>query len=125
METRKCEIFFKKFKIDEIEFCPYSEFPYAEKKLPWLRQYQSYISNWYVNGKVFTSTTTWEPKNLIFFFSKKFEIEFDLYFDLCWRAEIIQVGLNMHLYVDIGDASSSLWGSTSSSVYFSMYDVMW
>ena len=48
------------------------------------------------------------------FFSKKFEIEFDLYFDLCWRAELIQVGLNMHLYVDIGDASSSLWGSTSS-----------
>ena len=26
-----------------------------------------------------------KPKNLIFF-SKKFEIEFDLYFDLCWRA---------------------------------------
>ena len=50
------------------------------------------------------------------FFSKKFEIEFELYFDLCWRAEInIQVGLNMHLYVDIGDASSSFWGSTSSS----------
>ena len=84
-----------------------------EKKTPWLRQYQSYISNWYVNGKVFTSTTTWEPKNLIFFW-KRFEIEFDLYFDLCWRAKIIQVGLNMHLYVDIGDASSSLWGSTSS-----------
>ena len=103
--------FFKKFEID---FCPYPEFPYAEKKKsPWLRQYQSYISNWYVNGKVFTSTITWEPKNLIFFF-KKFEIEFDLYFDLCWRPEIIQVGLNMHLYVDIGDASSSLWGSTSS-----------
>ena len=68
-----------------------------KKKTPWVRQYQSYISNWYVNGKVFTSTTAWEPKNLIFFFSKKFEIEFDLYFDLCWRAEIIQVGLNMHL----------------------------
>ena len=63
--------FFKKFEIDEIEFCPYPEFPYAEKKkTPWLRQYQSYISNWYVNGKVFTSTTTWEPKNLIFFFKK-------------------------------------------------------
>ena len=89
-----------------------------EKKSPWLREYQSYISNWHVNGKVFTSTTAWEPKNLIFFFfSKKFEIEFDLYFDLCWRAYIIQVGLNMHLYVDIGDASSSLWRSTSS--YFS------
>ena len=85
-----------------------------EKKSPWLCWYQSYISNWYINGKVFMSTTTWEPK-IWFFFSKKFEIEFDLYFDLCWRAEInIQVGRNMHLYVDIGDASSSLWGSTSS-----------
>ena len=80
-----------------------------EKKSPWLRQYQSYVSNWYVNGKGFPSTTTWESKNLIFF-SKKFKIEFDLYFDLCWRAEIIQVGLKMHLYVDIGDASSSLEG---------------
>ena len=49
-----------------------------EAKSPWLRQYQSYISNWYINGKVFTSTTTWEPRNLIFF-SNKFEIEFDLY----------------------------------------------
>ena len=29
METQKCENFFKKF---EIEFCPYIEFPYAEKK---------------------------------------------------------------------------------------------
>ena len=55
-----------------------------------------------------------------FDFFLKFEIEFDLYFDLCWRAEInIQVGLklNMHLYVDIGDALSSLWGSTSSPEY--------
>ena len=52
------------------------------------------------------------------FFKKKFEIEFDLYFDLCWRAEIIQVGLDMHPYVDIGDASSSLWGSTSSFINF-------
>ena len=54
-------------------------------------------------------------KKFDFFFSKKFEIEFDLYFDLCQRAEIIQVGLNMNLYDDIGDASSSLLGSTSSS----------
>ena len=43
-----------------------------------------------------------------FFLSSK------LNFDLCRRAEIIQVGLNMHLYDDIGDASSSLRGSTSS-----------
>ena len=85
-----------------------------EMKSPWLRQYQSYISNWYINGKVFTSTTQWKNKNLNFF-SKKFEIEFwlvfwlftsttawrpknlnffsqkslKLNFDLCWQAEII------------------------------------
>ena len=35
-----------------------------------------------VNGKVFMSTTAWEPKYLIFF-SIKLEIKFDLYFDLC------------------------------------------
>ena len=101
METPKFEIFSKKVRILTFD---------EELKSTQLRQYQSYISNWHINGKVFTSTTPWEPKNLIFY-SKKFVIEFDL----CWRAEInIQVGLNMHLYVDIGDASSSLWGSTSS-----------
>ena len=64
--------FFKKFEIDKIEFCPYPEFPYAEKKkTPWLRQYQSYISNWYINGKVFTSTTAWEPNFFFFFFFQK------------------------------------------------------
>ena len=30
-----------------------------------------------------------------------------LNFDLCQRAEIIQEGLNMNMYDDIGDASSS------------------
>ena len=54
-----------------------------EKKSPWLCQYQSYISNWYINGKVFTSTTPWKPKNLIFF--KKV---WNSNFDLCWIAEI-------------------------------------
>ena len=59
-----------------------------EKKSPWLCQYQSYNSMWYVNGKAFEYYNM-GTKNLIFF-SKKFEIEFDL----CWRAEInIQVGL--------------------------------
>ena len=66
-----------------------------------------------------------ETKKFDFFFSRKFEIEFDLYFDLCWRAEIIQVGLNMHLYVDIGDASSSLWGSTSSFFFFVCNECVW
>ena len=66
-------------------------------------------------------STYYNMRNKIFFFfSKKFEIEFDLYFDLCWRALInIQVGLNMHLYVDIGDVSLSFWRSTSSSYLFS------
>ena len=44
-----------------------------EKKLPYLRQYQSYISNWYINGMVFTSTTPWKPKNVKIL--KKFEID--------------------------------------------------
>ena len=116
METQKCEIFSKSSKLTKLNSVRTPSFRMPRKKnRPGFCQYQSYISNWYVNGKVFTSTTAWEPKKLIFFFfSKKFGIEFDFYFDLCWRAEIIQVGLNMHLYVDIGDASSSLWGSTSS-----------
>ena len=33
--------FFKKFEIDEIVFCLYPEFPYAEKRN--ISQYQSYI----------------------------------------------------------------------------------
>ena len=60
--------FSKKFEIRILTFD-------EELKSPYLRQYQSYISNWYINGKVFTSTTPWKPKNLIFFFFfKKFEI---------------------------------------------------
>ena len=55
-----------------------------------------------------------ETPNNLFFFQKSSNLNFDVYFDLCWRAEIIQVGLKMHLYDDIGDASSSLRGSTSS-----------
>ena len=53
-----------------------------------------------------------ETQKFVNFSSKKFKIEFDL----CQRAEIVQVGLNMHLY-DIRDASSSLRGSTSSTLF--------
>ena len=49
-----------------------------------------------------------------FFFFFFFQKSSNLNFDLCQRAEIVQVGLNMNLYNDIGDASSSLRGSTSS-----------
>ena len=122
METQKCEFFFKKFEIDEIEFCPYPEFPYAENK-----NQPSFVN---ISPTLVIDTSTDRSSRVLqqgnqkfwfFFFSKNFEIEFDLYFDLCRRAEIIQVGLNMHLYDDIGDATSSLWGSTSSlrgNIYF-------
>ena len=54
-----------------------------------LRQYKSYSSNnyWYINGNAFTSTIAWKPKNLISF-QKRSKLNFDVYFDLCWRAEI-------------------------------------
>ena len=70
METHKCEIFQKvRNWRNWILSIPWVSV-YRETKSPWFRQYKSYISNWYVNGKVFTSTTTWEPRNLIFFFQK-------------------------------------------------------
>ena len=47
-----------------------------EKKPPYLRQYKSYIGNWYINGKVFTSTTTWVTKKIVFFFQKSSKFEF-------------------------------------------------
>ena len=113
-----------------------------EKKLPWIRRYHSYISNWYINGKVFMGIYYCMETKKLEFFSWKFEIEFwlvpkslnhlnfcqnqsilfpknlklnfDMYFDLCQRAEIVHVGLNMKLYNNIGNVSSSLRGSTSS-----------
>ena len=66
-----------------------------EKKSPWLRQYQSYISNWYINGKVFSSTAAWKPKNLIFF-SRKFSTVESITVD----AKIILVGF-LHLFENL------------------------
>ena len=54
-----------------------------------------------------------ETQKFDFFFQKNLKLNFDL----CQRAEVVQVGLNMHLYDDIGDASSSLRGLTSSWIY--------
>ena len=108
---------FRKFEIDEIEFCPYPEFPNAEKinHLGFVNISPTSVANWYVNEKGFTSTTTWEPKNLIFFFKKVWNWIW-LVFWLVLKSWNHSSGLNMHLYVDIGDASSSLWGSTSSYI---------
>ena len=45
-----------------------------ELESPWLRQYQSNIGNWYINRKVFTSTTPWKHGNTkIWTFSKNLE----------------------------------------------------
>ena len=54
-----------------------------EKKSPCFCQYQSYISNWYINGKF---NTAWNPNNTIF--SKQVKIEFWLVFWFvlkCWN----------------------------------------
>ena len=64
----KIWFFFKKIRNSNFD---------KELKSPQLRQYQSYISNWCINGKVFTSTTAWKPKNLIFFFKKIRNSNFD------------------------------------------------
>ena len=70
-------------KSSKLNFDLYFDLCWIELKSPYLRQYQSYLSNWYINGKVFTSTTAWKPKNFIFY-SKSSKLSFDL----CWRAEI-------------------------------------
>ena len=68
METQKFDFFFpKKFEI-RILTCD------EELKSPLLRQYQSYISNWYINEKVFTSSYYTMETQKFDFFSKKFEI---------------------------------------------------
>ena len=61
-----------------------------------------------------------ETQKFDFFFQNKLKLNFDL----CQRAKIVQVGLNMHPYDDIGDASSSLRGSTSSSFFFFEHELI-
>ena len=58
-----------------------------------------------------------------FFFQKSSILNFDVYFDLCQRAEIIQVGLNINLYDNIGDASSSL-NSRVDILFFHVFGQM-
>ena len=48
-------------------------------------------------------------------FCKK-KIAYAVHIDCCYHSINIQAGLNMHLYDDIGDASSSLRVSTSSYI---------
>ena len=62
METQKFDFFFKKVW-SWILTCAKSQ-----NHLSFISSYSFYISNLYINGKIFTSTTTWKSKNLIFFF---------------------------------------------------------
>ena len=65
----KMWIFFKKLEINEIEFCPYPEFPYAEKRNRPGFVNISPTSVIDTSTKRSSSTTTWEPK-IWFFFQK-------------------------------------------------------
>ena len=58
METQKLDFFSQKVRILTFD---------EELKSQYLRQCQSYISNWYINGKVFTSTTHGNQKIWILF----------------------------------------------------------
>ena len=69
----------------EIEFCPYPDFLYAEK-----RNRPGFVD---ISPTLVIDTSTERFSRVLqhgnqkfdffFFFSKEFEIEFDLYFDLC------------------------------------------
>ena len=69
METQKCEFFFKKFEIDEIEFSPYPKFPYAEKKNRpgFVHISPTQVIDTSMERSSRVATTTREPKNSIFF----------------------------------------------------------
>ena len=68
--------------------CSYSECPYPEKRNrpAFVNISPTLVHNWYINGKVFMSTTAWKTKN--WFYQKNSKLNFDLYFNFCWIAEI-------------------------------------
>ena len=74
----KIDFFSKKF---EIEFCPYPDFPYAEK-----RNRPGFVD---ISPTLVIDTSkerfsrVLQHSNQKFDFFFKFEIEFDLYFELC------------------------------------------
>ena len=82
-----------------------------EKKSPWLRQYQSYISNSYINGKVITSTTTCKPKIFIFFLQKSLKFEFWLV-TKSWN-HISFVNISPTLVIDIHINGKVFTGTTT------------
>ena len=63
METQKFDFFFKKVRNSNFDFWQRAEITFASS----ISVLLSYISNWYINGKVFTSTTPWKPRNVKYF----------------------------------------------------------
>ena len=127
METQKCEFFFKKFEIDEIEFCPYPEFPYAEK-----RNRPAFVN---ISHTQVIDTSTERSSRVLQHGNQKFDFvfqnkKFEIEFDLCWRAEInIQVGLTymstsgMHRRLFEGRHLVSFKGISKKGPFFLLYYV--
>ena len=69
METPKFDFFPKKFEIQILIF----DDPKSRKHLSFV--YQSYISNWYINGKIFRSTSYSMETQKFEFISKMSEIQ--------------------------------------------------
>ena len=108
IETQRVDFFFffLKFEIGEIKiFCPYPE----KRNRPGFVDISPTLV---IDTSMERSSRVLQHGNpkIWFFFQKNLKLNFDM----CQRAEIVQVGLNKYLYDDIGDASSSLRGSTSS-----------
>ena len=109
-ENPKIWILFKKCQIDEIEFCPYAE----KRNRP---GFVNISPTLVIDTSAERSSRVLQhgnQKNWIFF--KKVRNWIWLVFWLVLKSWN-QHSSRSHLYVDIGDASSSFWGSTSSLEY--------
>ena len=114
METQKIWFFYSSKLNFDLCWCWRAEITY-------LRQCQSYISNWYINGKVFTSTTTWKSKKSIsFFFKKVRNWILTCTLDCSWRAEITLASVNISP-TSVNDA----WMGRSSRVLYHEKSKIW
>ena len=111
--------FFKKLEIDAIEFCPYPEFPYAEK-----RNRPGFVN---ISPTLVIDTSTERSSRVLQHGNQKFFFFFKKVRNWIWLVlkSWYQHSSRSHLYVDIGDASSSLWGSTSSLICFYHLPTSW
>ena len=109
--------FFKKFEIDKIEFCPYPEFPNAEKI--------NHLSLVNISPTSVIDMSTERASRVlqhgnqkIWFFQKKVRNWIWLVFWLKLKS-FNQLSRSRHAPIcRHRDASSSLWGSTSSFFFF-------